>query len=142
MILGVEKVMSLFAAGSTQELIIESLDIRVFMGHTHGLAFIFAVKTFHAFVQKSGIAVEEGLTAAVDTTAGTCHDFDCLEAIFVSSDHVENFAGITQTGANGNINGFAGSDFNFGFFDAVKTADSAEIDCIAFEVFAVEHVVN
>ena len=142
MILGMEQVVCFFTAGSTEELFVESLDIRVFVRAADDFAFVFGIETFHALFKQFGIAVQEGLTAAVDTAAGTSHDFDSLEAVFVSADHIENFACITETGADSNVDGFTGSDFDFGFFDTVETADCAEIDSVAFEVFAVEHVVN
>ena len=62
--------MSLFTARGTEELFVESLDIRVVVGAADDFAFIFAVQTFHALFKQSGIAVEEGLSAAVDATAG------------------------------------------------------------------------
>ena len=94
MILGVKQVMSLFSAGFAKKLFVESLDIRVVVGAADDLAFIFAVKTLHALFKQFCIAMEEGLSAAVDTAAGTCHDFDRLETILVGTNHFKNLTGI------------------------------------------------
>ena len=68
--MSVEQAVSLLAAGFTQELSIESLDVGVFVRKTQSLFLILGVDTFHALFEERSIAVEEGLTAAVDTTAG------------------------------------------------------------------------
>ena len=141
-VVGVEQVMSLLASGFTEELSIESLDIGVLVGKTQGLLFVLGVDTFHALFEERSIAVEEGLTAAVDTAAGASHDFDGLEAVGILTDHVKHLAGVAQSGADSDVDGFSGSDLDSGFLDAVESADSAEVDGIAFQIFAVEHEVD
>ena len=141
-IFGVEQVVSLLASGSSEILGIEFLDIRVFVRKTQSLAGILGIETLHALFKQRGVAMQEGLTAAVDTTAGAGHDFDSLETVGIGTDHVQNLAGIAQSGADCNGDDLSGSDFNFGFLDAVQTADNTEVDGIAFEVLAVEHIVD
>ena len=142
MIVGVEQVMCFLAAGLAQEFSVESFDITVLVRKTQSLFLILGVDTFHALFKERSIAVEEGLSAAVDTAAGTSHDLDCLEAVGILTDHIQHLAGVAQTGADGNIDGFSGSDLHSGFLDAVKSADSAEVDGVAFQILAVEHVVD
>ena len=141
-VVSMKQLVSLFASGFTEELSIESLDVGVLVRKTQSLLFILGVDTFHALFKERGIAVEEGLSAAVDTTAGAGHDFNSLEAVGILTDHVKHLAGVTQTGADSHVDGFSGSNLNRGFFDAVKSADSAEVDGVAFQILAVEHVVD
>ena len=84
--MGVKQVMSLFTSGFTEEFIIESLDVGVFMRKTQSLLFVFGVDTLHALFKERSITVEEGLTTAVDTAAGAGHDFDSLEAVGILTD--------------------------------------------------------
>ena len=140
--MGMKQVMSLFASGFTEELSIKSLDIGVLVRKTQGLLFIFGVNTFHALFKERGITVKEGLTAAVDTTAGAGHDLDSLETFGIITNHIKDFAGIAQTGTDSHIDALSGSDLNSSFLDSVKSADGTEIDGIAFQILAVEHVVD
>ena len=119
-----EQVMSLLASGSSEILVVEFLDIRVFVRKTQGLAGILSIETFHALFKQRGVTMQEGLTAAVDTTAGAGHDLNSLETDGIGTDHIQNLACITQSGADSNVDDLSGNDFNFSFFDAVQTADS------------------
>ena len=51
-IFGVQQVVSLFAAGSTQILFVELLDIGVLVRKTQGFAGIFRIKTLHALFKR------------------------------------------------------------------------------------------
>ena len=134
--------MCFLTAGFAEVLIIERLDVGVVVGAAFDFALVLGVESLHALFEQGCVAVEEGLTAAVDAAAGAGHDLDRLETVLVSSDHLEDLAGVAQSGADGDVDGFSGSDLDLCLFDSIESADGAEVDGIAFEVLAVEHIVD
>ena len=58
MVVGVEEVMCLLAAIGTEILVVELLDVRIFMRHAKRLALIFGVEALHPLEELVGLTVE------------------------------------------------------------------------------------
>ena len=115
-----QQMMRFLAARLAEEFLVESLDVRVLMGETQGLAFVFRIDALHPFFEQSGIAVQIGLAAAVDAAAGARHDLDRLEPARFAADEFEHLAGVAEPGGHGDVHGEAGRDLDGRLFDAFE----------------------
>ena len=101
---GVQDLVSLVAIGGAEELIVDLLNSQVVLGGTNVGIRIVVVEDggadsaqIHVHTDACGL---NGLTAAVDATAGTSHDLDELDIQLAVLDHVQEFLSVTGTGGN------------------------------------------
>ena len=131
MIVGVEKLFSLLAAGLAEVILVESLNLRVEVRHAERSLLVVGVETRRT----SGadlVGRETGLTAAADTTAAAGHDFDeviaRLDAVLeIFADLVQDLLDIAHLVSDGDID-LGVADLDRSGLDAFHTADFLEVD--------------
>ena len=131
MIVGVEKLFSLLAAGLAEVILVEGLDLGVEVRHAERSLLVVGVETGSAG-SADLVGREAGLTAAADTTAAASHDFDevvaRLDAVLeVFTDLVQDLLDIAHLVSDGDIDlGIA--DFDRSGLNTFHTADFLEVD--------------
>ena len=125
--------MSDVAAGSFEVFIVKLLNSEVFVGFTEFHLAVSIVKdgrTFFLEVDRClGSCALNGLTTAVDTTAGTSHDFNEINLEFAGFNLVEKFFCVCSTGSNSNTN------FNITEFIGCCLDGSSTANVVEFEFF-------
>ena len=99
-IAGVQDLVCLMAVGLTEELVVEHLYRKVVLRLTKRISCIVVVKNrranrtqIHVHTNACGL---NGLTSAVDTTAGASHDLDKLNVELTALNHVQKLLGHTR----------------------------------------------
>ena len=130
-IVGVEKLFSLLAAGLAEVILVESLNLGVEVRHAERSLLVVGVET-----RRTGstdfVGREAGLTAAADTTAAASHDFDevvtRLDAVLeVFADLIQDLLDIAHLVSDGDID-LGVADLDRSGLDAFHTADFLEVD--------------
>ncbi len=130
-IVGVEKLFGLLAAGLAEVILVESLNLGVEVRHAERSLLVVGVKT-----RRTGgadlVGREAGLTAAADATAAAGHDFDKvvarLDAVLeVFANLIENLLDIAHLVSDGDID-LGVADLDRGGLDAFHAADFLEVD--------------
>ena len=130
-IVGVEKLFSLLAAGLAEVILVESLNLRVEMRHAERSLLVVGVETRRT----SGanfVGRKAGLTAAADTTAAASHDFDevvaRLDAVLeIFADLVQYLLDIAHLVSDGDID-LGVADLDRSGLNTFHTADFLEVD--------------
>ena len=131
MIVGVEKLFSLLAAGLAEVILVESLNLGVEVRHAERSLLVVGVKTGRTG-RADLVGREARLTAAADTTAAASHNFNevvtRLDAVLeVFTDLVQDLLDIAHLVSDGNIDlGIA--DFDRSGLNTFHTADFLEVD--------------
>lgn len=131
MIVGVEKLFSLLAAGLAEVILVESLNLGVEVRHAERSLLVVGVETGRT----SGtdlVGREAGLTAAADTTAAASHDFDevvtRLDTVLeVFADLIQDLLDIAHLVSDGDID-LGVADLDRSGLDTFHTADFLEVD--------------
>ena len=103
-VVGVENFVSNVAAGLFEEFVVKLLNSEVFVRFTEFHLAVCIVKDggtcFLEIDRCLGSRALNGLTATVDTTAGTSHDFDEINLEFAGFNLVEKFFCVCCTGCS------------------------------------------